>query len=95
MNQQNEKEKITTISELAVMIHESFQSNQDYMDKRFDDMQAYMDNRFDGVKKDISEVKKDLKGVEKKLDGFIERYDEDKLPMRVEHIENVLNLPKM
>ena len=94
MNQQNKKEKITTIPELAVLINNSFQDNQEYMDKRFGDMDKRfgdMDKRFDEVKK---ELKGEIKKVDTKLTNFIDDYNSEKLPMRVEYIENVLNLPK-
>ena len=58
------------------MINHGFQSNQDYMDRKF------------------YELKTEVKGVDKKLDSFIESYNEEKLPMRVEYIENMLNLHK-
>ena len=80
MEPQKENKKITNIDELAVMIHNSFQSNQEYMDKKFGEVK--------------NELKEEIKGVDRKLNAFIDRYDEDKLPMRVDYIENVLNLPK-
>lgn len=86
-NSPNGEEEITTIPELARMINNGFQSNQEYMDKKFNELKG-----------EISEVEikltREIRGVDKKLDGFVERYDEEKLPMRVEYMENMLNVPK-
>lgn len=78
-----QKEEITTIPELAKMINRGFQNNQDYMDNKFGEI----DERFEQIDKRFDKV-------ETKLDGFTEEYNSEKLPMRVEYIENVLNLPK-
>ena len=40
MDNQNRKEEITTIPELAEMIRGGFEGNQEYMDKRFNEMEA-------------------------------------------------------
>ena len=87
MESKNSPEEITTIPELAEMIKNSFQGNQDYMDKRFDEIEG----KLKGVE---SSLTAEIKKVDKKLDGFIDEYQEEKLPMRVEYIENVLALPK-
>ena len=76
MDQQKENKKITEKDELIGIIKDSFQTNQEYMDRRFD------------------KVENRLEKVEKKLDGFIDTFNEEKLPMRVEYIENVLDIPK-
>ena len=87
MDRQNKKEEITTIPELAEMIKNSFQGNQDYMDKRFDEVK-------NELKGDIKKVDERLVKVERKLNDFIDEYDAEKLPMRVEYIENIMGLPK-
>lgn len=85
------------MDQLAVIISNGFQNNQEYMDKRFTELSGEISEvkeDLNEVKKDLSEVKKDLRGVKTKLDTFIDDYKDDKLPMRVEYIENVLNLHK-
>jgi len=76
MEQETQKtnEEITTIPELAKMIRDSFQGNQEYMDEM------------------KTELKADIKKVSNKLDIFIDDYKSEKLPMRVEFIENTLNI---
>ncbi|OGZ69453.1 MAG: hypothetical protein A3D44_03455 [Candidatus Staskawiczbacteria bacterium RIFCSPHIGHO2_02_FULL_42_22] len=83
MDQKNNQEEITTIPELAKMINSSFQAAQEHVDEKF----AKIDEKF-------TKVDERFNTIEKKLDGFIEKYDEAKLPMRVDYIENILNLPK-
>lgn len=90
MDKQNKIKKVTTINELAVMINNGFQTNQEYMDKRFDELKG----EIKGVDSRLVKVERKLEGVEKKLDGFIDVYAKEKLPMRVEYIENILNVPK-
>jgi len=82
MDKENKKE-ITTIPELAIMINNGFQSNQDYMDKRFEELKV-----------EIKRVDTKLARVDAKLTTFIDDYHSEKLPMRVEYIENALNFPK-
>ncbi len=90
MDKQNKSEKITTIPELAVLINSGFQTAKEHADEKF----AKIDDRFDKVEKSAKETKEKLNEVDIKLTNFIDDYDSDKLPMRVEYIENVLNLPK-
>lgn len=90
MTMKKQKEEITTIPELAKMINRGFQNNQDYMDKKFGEI----DERFEQVDKRFEQIDKRFDKVETKLDDFVEEYKSEKLPMRVEYIENILNLPK-
>jgi len=80
MDKKNNKEKITTINELAMMINSGFQNNQEYMDKKFGELK--------------NELTGEIHKVDTKLTTFIDEYNSEKLPMRVEYIENVLNLHK-
>ena len=90
MDEQNKKEKITTMDELTEIINGGFQTNQEYMDKKFGELNG----EISGVKEDLKEVKEKLNKVDKKLGGFINTYHEEKLPMRMGYIENMLNVPK-
>jgi hypothetical protein len=97
MDQENKKQEITTISELAEMINNGFQSAQDNVNERFDKVEVRLDKveiRLEKVEVRLDKVESRLGKVEKKLDVFIDDYHEEKLPMRVEYIENVLDIPK-
>jgi len=88
------EKKVTTMDELAVMINGGFQSNQEYMDKKFGELKQEIggvDLRLAGVEKNLRE---EIRKVDKKLDVFIETYHEEKLPMRMEYMETILNLHK-
>ena len=50
--------------------------------------------QFESLENKVSVIEKDIKEVKTRLTDFVEKYDEEKLPMRVEYIENVLNIPK-
>jgi hypothetical protein len=77
--------KNITTDELAIIINRGFQSQMDYVEKKFGDI----DRRFDGVvtKKEFDEVKKDVKYIKENLDDSI------LLGKRVDYIENILNIP--
>ncbi len=83
INQPNGTEKVVTNAELVELIKNSFQSAQEHVDQKF----AKVDERFDKVENRLGKV-------ERKLDDLVDTYDKEKLPMRVEYIENVLNLHK-
>ena len=92
MEQKKENKKITT-DDLAIMIGKGFSG----VDKKFEKMDERFDkveNRLEKVENRLEKVENRLEKVEKKIDVFVDTYDEEKLPMRVEFIENTLNLPK-
>ncbi|OGZ73081.1 MAG: hypothetical protein A2908_02035 [Candidatus Staskawiczbacteria bacterium RIFCSPLOWO2_01_FULL_38_12b] len=90
MDPRKDNKKITTINELAEMIRGSFQTAQEHVDGKF----YKVDERFDKVENRLDKVEKDLKEVKEKVNGFIDTYHEEKLPMRMDYIENMLNVPK-
>ncbi len=89
-NQEKNKEEITTIPDLVVLIKNSFQSAKEHVDERFDKVE----DRLDKVENRLDKVENRLGKVEGKIDSFVERYDEAKLEMRVDYVENILNVPK-
>jgi len=99
MEQKKENKKITT-DDLAIMIGKGFSGVDkkfEKMDERFDKVENRLEkveNRLEKVENRLEKVENRLEKVEKKIDVFVDTYDEEKLPMRVEFIENTLNLPK-
>ena len=63
MDKQKENKKITTIPELAKMINRSFQSNQEYMDKRFYEFGGKLDEFGGKLGKAEKVLKVDIKKV--------------------------------
>lgn len=61
------------------------------------DLAVMMKNSFDGqaeiVNKRFDKVEKDLTIIKSQLAGVVYKPDFDKLEMRVEYLENTLNLP--
>lgn len=47
------------------------------------------------MNKKFVEINKRLDRIETKLNNFTEDYKSKKLPMRIEYIENILNLSKI
>jgi DNA anti-recombination protein RmuC len=72
--------KNITIDELAVMMKNIFDGQNEFLNKRFDKI----DEHFGKIEKDIKDIKGDLKETIKRT---------DKLEMRVDYVENVLDIP--
>ncbi len=104
MASENNQEKLNNLDGLVKLINNGFQANQEYMDKKFSDIDkkfGNIDQRFDKIDQRLDRVDqrfdrmdKRFDNLETKLDAFVEEYREEKLPMRMEYVENVLNLPK-
>ena len=72
--------KNITIDKLAEIINDGFNGQMEYMGKEFGKIGKDMNI----LKKDLKEVKNDLKDTIKKT---------DKLEMRVDYVENILDIP--
>ncbi|MDP3882588.1 MAG: hypothetical protein Q8Q48_00845 [Candidatus Staskawiczbacteria bacterium] len=72
-----------TIDKLAEMVQKGF-SNQE---KRFDEIEGDISD----IKKDVSTLKKDITEVKHDLKESIKRTD--KLEVRADYVENVLDIP--
>lgn len=72
---------IATLGEVVGIMLKAFDSNQEYMDKKFDKM----GERFDKVDKRFDKIEKII------LDDHKERIE--KLESKVTYLENILNLP--
>lgn len=83
------------LNDVVKIMLNSFQSNQDYMDKKFDSI----DNKFDSIDKKFRTVDRSFTEVKKKIDNVslnivdIVRQEEfGKLEQRVTDVEEVLDL---
>jgi hypothetical protein len=93
--EKDKKEKDMTIGELAIMMRDSFQGNQDYMDKKFD----AIDRKFEQVDRNFKQINENFKEVYKKIDNIslnavdtVKKEEFDKLETRVSDIEEVVEL---
>lgn len=79
--------KKITIDHLAVIINKGFQGQMDYMEKKFE----AIDKNFTQVaaKKELDEIRKDVKYIKENVE------DARKLEQRVDHIENMLDVPAL
>ena len=73
--------EITTLDEVVSIMLKAFDSNQEYMDKKF----GYIDNKFEHMDKRFDKIEKII------LDDHKERIE--KLETKVQYLENILNLP--
>ena len=73
--------KVTTLGEVVGIMLKAFDSNQEYMDKKFDKV----DKRFDKMDERFDKIEKII------LDEHRERIE--KLESKVTYLENILNLP--
>ncbi len=71
----------TKIDELAVLMHDAFQSNQDYMDKKFDQ-----------IDKKFTEVKGAINNINLNIVDVVRLEDFNKLEERMIDVEEVLHL---
>lgn len=92
---EKKNKKVTTLNELVGIMLGAFDSNQKYMDKKFDQV----DKKFDQVDKNFEHINKNFKEVNKKIDNIslnivdVVRKDEfDKLKSRVINIEEAIDL---
>ena len=88
MKNTKKKNKTITNDALARMIKNGFDDTP--TKAQFE----ILENKVDGIDVRLQRVEKKLDNVEKKLNDFTEEYHSEKLPMRMEYVENVLNLPK-
>jgi tetrahydromethanopterin S-methyltransferase subunit G len=88
MDQKKEKSK-----NLTEMIRDSFQSNQNYMDKKFGEMYGYMDGKFAQVDKKFEQVTEKINNISLNIVDIVRLDDFEKLKDRVEVVEESLNLP--
>ena len=80
-NKKTKSEEVATINELAVIMRDSFQSNQEYMDKKFD----AIDKKFDHVTEKINNISLNIVDT-------VRKEDFDKLEDRVDVVEGSLDL---
>jgi len=78
----NKLDKNITTDELAVIINKGFQSQMDYMDKKFE----AVDKKFEVIDEKFNKVFKVLKVMDDKLD------DVGSVKHRVDYIETTLNI---
>ena len=85
------KEKDMTVKELSKLMLGAFQSNQEYMDKKFTDI----DKNFNSVSEDFRGVHYKLDKIDKKLDGqektiFAHDQKIDKLEVDMKKVKKAL-----
>ena len=82
------KEKDITVKELVGIMLGAFDSNQKYMDTKFD----VIDKRFETItgvmNKNFKEVKEQINNINKNIVDVVRLEDFNKLEVRVEKIEN-------
>lgn len=87
MDKKNKKlqaEEVTTINELAVMMRDAFQGNQDYMDKKFTEI----GDEFRHVHYKLETIEKKLDNHEKTL--FSQDQKMDKLEVDMKKVKKIL-----
>ena len=85
----NKLDKNITTDELAVIINKGFQSQMDYMDKKFEAVDKKfeaVDKKFEVIDEKFNKVFKVLKVMDDKLD------DVGSVKHRVDYIETTLNI---
>ncbi len=95
MEKENKKinpDEVTTINELAIIMRDSFQSNQEYTDKRFDNLTNEMRSGFKKVDENFKQVTEKINNLSRNAADVIRQEDFDKLTDRVEVVEEVLDL---
>lgn len=80
------------IDGLAVIMQDSFQTNQEYMDKRFTEVHEKMDTNFKQIKENFTEVKRQIDNLSRNIVDVVHQEQFDKLETRVVDVEEVLDL---
>lgn len=81
--------KITTLNELVGIMLGAFDSNQKYMDKKFDQV----DKKFEHINKNFKEVNKKIDNISLNIVDVVRKDEFDKLKSRVINIEEAIDLP--
>lgn len=87
--EKKEKEKDMTVNELAIIMRDSFQSNQEYIDKKFD----AVDKKFEVVGKRFDQVVEKINNISRNIVDVVHKEEFDKLETRVVDLEKVADLP--
>ncbi len=86
------KEKDMKVSELAVLMRDAFQSNQNYTDKKFNAIDGKFISLTGEMNTNFAEVKKQIDKININAVDVVRTEEFDKLEDRVTDVEEVLKL---
>lgn len=87
-NKKTKTEEVATINELAIIMRDAFQTNQEYMDKNF----QQISENFKQVDVNFQEIKEKIDNLSKNTVDVVHQEEFDKLETRVTDVEAVLDL---